>query len=307
MANAYSNFATNGLHVDDYLIARIVDADGNVVYEAEEEKVQVADPAIFAAARRALSKVPTSAGTAPRANIGRLQGGKTGTHQSYLDAWYVGFTPEYSTAVWVGYESKQVPLTNVVINGQPYSRVFGGSVPAPIWAEFMSYVLEGFPEVPFPDEPANIEDYLIPPKTTVPSVVGLERAEAVSKLKAAKLNVKVTEFPSLEPIGQVVSQSLAPGASVPEGSGVNIKVSNGEVPSGALPSFGGMTVDEAFEAARVFEEETGVKLSVFIGSAHTSDPAYVDRVVSQTPAVGAMVTGQASVTIFIGQLDPNTG
>jgi beta-lactam-binding protein with PASTA domain len=207
----------------------------------------------------------------------------------------------------VGYESKQVPLTNVVINGQTYNRVFGGSVPAPIWAEFMTYVLEGLPEVPFPDEPANISDYLIPPKTTVPSVVGLEEAEAVSRLKDAKLNPKVVEMASLEPVGQVVAQSFAPGASVPEGSPITINVSNGETPSGALPSFGGMTVDEALEAARAFEEATGVKLSVFTGKAITSDPAYVGRVVSQTPAVGATVTGQASVTIFIGELDPETG
>jgi membrane peptidoglycan carboxypeptidase len=307
MANAYSNFATNGLHADDYLIAKIVDAEGNVVYEAEQTQVQVSDPAVFAAAHRALSKVPTGSGTAPRANIGRLQGGKTGTHQSYLDAWYVGYTPEYSAAVWVGYESKQVPLTNVVINGQTYNRVFGGSVPAPIWAEFMSFVLEGLPEVPFPDEPSNIEEYLIPPKTTVPSVVGLEQAEAVSRLKDAKLNPKVTEVPSLEPAGVVVAQSLAPGSSVPEGSGVGISVSNGVTPVGEMPNFAGMTSDEALEAARAFEEATGVKLSVFTDTAFTTDPALVGRVVSQTPTAGADITGQGSVTIFIGELDPESG
>ncbi len=307
MASAYSNFATNGLHADDYLIARIVDADGNVVYEVEEEKVQVADPAIFSAAHRALAQVPTSSGTAPRADIGRPQGGKTGTHQSYLDAWYVGYTPEYSTAVWVGYESKQVPLTNVVINGQQYSRVFGGSVPAPIWAEFMSFVLDGLPEIPFPDEPANIEDYLIPPQTIVPSVVGLDRNEAVSRLKDAKLNPSVTEVPSLEPAGQVVAQSRAPGASVPEGSGIGISVSNGVAPTGQMPSFVGMTVDEALEAARVFEESTGVKLSVFTETTVTTDANLVGRVVSQTPAAGADLTGTGTVTIYIGELDPDSG
>ncbi|MEX2133882.1 MAG: transglycosylase domain-containing protein, partial [Acidimicrobiia bacterium] len=307
MANAFSNFATNGLHADDYLIAKIVDAEGNVVYEAQEDKVQVADPAIFSAAHRALAQVPTSSGTAPRADIGRPQGGKTGTHQSYLDAWYVGYTPEYSTAVWVGYESKQVPLTNVVINGQPYSRVFGGSVPAPIWAEFMSYVLDGLPEIPFPDEPGNIEDYLVPPQTTVPSVVGLDRAEAVSRLKAAKLNVSVTEVPSLEPAGQVVAQSRAPGSSVPEGTGIGISVSNGVIPTGQMPSFVGMTNDEALEAARVFEGSTGVNLSVFTETAFTTDPNLVGRVVSQTPAAGANLTGQGTVTIYIGELDPDTG
>jgi penicillin-binding protein 1A len=307
MANAYSNFATNGLHADDYLIARIVDADGNVVYEAQQDQVQVADPAIFSAAHRALAQVPTSSGTAPRADIGRPQGGKTGTHQSYLDAWYVGYTPEYSTAVWVGYESKQVPLTNVVINGQQYSRVFGGSVPAPIWAEFMSFVLDGLPEVPFPDEPANIEDYLIPPQTIVPSVVGLDRSEAVARLKDAKLNPSVTEVPSLEPAGQVVAQSRAPGASVPEGSGIGISVSSGVPPTGQMPSFVGMTVDEALEAARVFEESTGVNLSVFTEPTFTTDPNLVGRVVSQTPAAGANLTGTGTVTVYVGELDPDSG
>ncbi len=307
MANAYSNFATNGLHADDYLIARIVDADGNVVYEAQEDKVQVADPAIFSASHRALAQVPTSSGTAPRADIGRPQGGKTGTHQSYLDAWYVGYTPEYSTAVWVGYESKQVPLTNVVINGQQYSRVFGGSVPAPIWAEFMSFVLDGLPQVPFPDEPANIEEYLIPPHTIVPSVVGLDRSAAVARLKDAKLNPSVTEVPSVEPAGQVVAQSRAPGASVPEGSGIGISVSNGVAPTGQMPSFVGMTVDEALEAARVFEETTGVNLSVFTDTTLTADSNLVGRVVSQTPTAGANLTGQGTVTIYIGELDPDSG
>jgi membrane peptidoglycan carboxypeptidase len=69
MANAYSNFATDGLHANDYVISRILDGSGNVIYEHEIEQTQVADPAIFAAAHRALSKVPTGSGTAPNANI----------------------------------------------------------------------------------------------------------------------------------------------------------------------------------------------------------------------------------------------
>lgn len=300
MANAYSNFATNGLHADDYLIEKIVDHDGNIVYENEHHVEQVSDPAIFAAARRALSKVPTSAGTAPRANIDRPQGGKTGTHQSYLDAWYVGFTPEYSTAVWVGYEAKQVPLVNVVINGQTYSRVFGGSVPAPIWAEFMSYVLADQPITSFPEDPSNIDDYLIPPKTTVPSVVGLDQEEATNRLEAAKLNVTVEEIPSLEPVGMVVSQSLDPGASVPQGTIIVIKVSTGETPEGKLPDFTGMTVDEALEAAREFEDTTGVKISFFQEKVVTDDPKLVDKVVSTTPEPGTKVETQVTVTLFVG-------
>ncbi len=302
MANAYSNFATNGAHADDYLIEKILDAEGNVVYQNEHSVEQVADPAIFAAIRRSLEKVPTSSGTAVRANIGRPQGGKTGTHQSYLDAWFVGFTPEYSTAVWVGYESKQVPLTNVVINGQKYARVFGGSVPAPIWAEFMTYVTKDLPVSAFPADPANIDDYLKPPTTNVPSVVGLMEVDATQRLKEAKLNVTVELVPSLEPEGLVVAQSRPPGSSVPHGSFVTIFVSSGETPKGSLPSFVGMTPEAAIEAARVFEEETGVKLSLFTEKVDVVDPALAGKVVSMTPNAGTAVSGQASVTIFVGQV-----
>jgi membrane peptidoglycan carboxypeptidase len=303
MASAYSNFATNGLHADDYIVSRIVDHDGKVVYEKEPDIEQVADPAIFAAARRALVKVPTSSGTAPRANIGRAQGGKTGTHQSYLDAWFVGFTPEYSTAVWVGYESEQIPLTNVVINGQNYSRVFGGSVPAPIWAEFMTSVTDGLPESQFPADPSNIDEYLIPPKTQVPIVVGLSEQDAVKKLQVdAKLNVTVEEVASLEPKGTVIRQSYEPGTTLTQGTTVTIWVSNGETPLGALPSFVGMTVDEANELVAEFELETGVKLTLVPQNIDVDDPAKVGKIVETNPQPNTEISASASVSVFVGVL-----
>jgi penicillin-binding protein 1A len=314
MASAYSNFATNGLHVNDYIISKIVDHNGTVVYEHEAEPIQVADAAIFAAARRALVQVPRI-GTAARALGGfpyrsfedgsaRI-GGKTGTHQSYLDAWYVGFTPEYATAVWVGYEAEQLPLVNVVANGQTYSRVFGSSIPAPIWGEFMTVVMEDLPETRFPGEPDNISKYLIPPPTKVPVVVGLYEEEAGKLLRIeARLNVTVVEVASLEPIGIVVNQSHEPGSTVKQGTFVTIFVSTGEIPIAPLPDLLGQTVEEALETVRVFELNSGVKLSLFQEKVEVTDPNQVDKIVSTNPPPGTEITESASIVLFVGKPAP---
>lgn len=302
MASAYSNFATNGRHADDYVVAKIVDHQGHVIYEHQPEITQVADPAIFAAARRALVQVPTI-GTAPRANIGRPQGGKTGTHQDYKDAWYVGFTPEYSTAVWVGYEAEQIELENVTINGQTYSRVFGGSVPAPIWAEFMTIAVEGIPETEFPAEPSHIDRYLRTPSTTVPVVVGLQLDEAKRLLQTDHhLQVEVLEVPSLEPAGLVVGQDLEPGTTVRQGAVVTLSVSTGETPVAALPDFYGLSPAEAVERARQFEAETGVRLSLFQSTIQVNNPLLVGKVVESNPPAGTVITEAASISLLIGVL-----
>jgi membrane peptidoglycan carboxypeptidase len=306
MASAFTNFATDGLHADAHVIERIIDSEGNVVYQHEDSKEQVSDPAIFAAARQALVVVPIS-GTAPRANLEPIlghpvpQGGKTGTHQSYLDAWYVGFTRQYSTAVWVGFEAQQVPLEGVTINGQYYDQVFGGSVPAPIWAEFMAYVHSDLPVTQFPDEPRNIEEYLVPPSTTVPSVVGLTEEEAKERLAAALLNVTVEPIASLEPEGIVVSQSHTPGSTVTQGGFVTIFVSSGETPTGRVPDLIGMTIEDAVAALTAFEEESGVTVGWVQQKVATEDPDEVGRVLRTNPKPGTKVEGTFQIVLTVGE------
>ncbi len=300
MASAYSNFATNGEWAKPYLISRIVDADGNVIYEHQVETKLVGNPAVFAAARRPLMRVPTGAGTAPRANIGRPQGGKTGTHQDFKDAWFVGFVPQYSTAVWVGYERDQLSLRNVTINGRRYSRVYGGSVPAPIWAEFMKQMLADVPPEDFPEDPPGVSQFFRTPSTTVPLLVGLVQEDAETALADARLNVEVVEVPSPEARGVVVSQSEDPGTEVRQGVTITIEVSNGETPIAPLPNLVGQTFDQALETVKAFEESTGVTLTLVRQTEKTNKPEMKGKIVRTDPAQGSPVEFGAVIRVYIG-------
>ena len=193
-----------------------------------------------------------------------------------------------------------MPLTDVTINGQNYSRVFGGSVPAPIWAEFMTYVHRDLPINEFAAEPENIRKYLFPPATTVPSVVGFELDEAEEKLREAKLNITIEEVASLEPAGFVVAQSHEAGSSIGQGTFIIVQVSTGETPTGVLPSFTGLTVAQAIVVIREFETTTGVKVSIFEQRTPTSDPDLVGKIVSTNPPAGTVIEGSGQVIFFVG-------
>ncbi|HVR33241.1 MAG TPA: transglycosylase domain-containing protein [Acidimicrobiia bacterium] len=300
MASAFSNFATNGLHAKPYLISRIFDASGELLYERQLERNQVAAPEIFAAARAPLLRVPTAEGTAPRANIGVAQGGKTGTHQNYTDAFYVGFTPEFSTAVWTGYPTAQVSLENVTINGQFYARVFGGSVPAPIWGEFMSLMVEGREPTEFVDVEADLlEQFYEVPTTIVPSVIGLDKDSAFALARARSLYPWEVLVPSLEPAGTVTGQSQIPGTEVSAGSTLYMNVSTGQIPQGQMPNVIGMTYDQALETFRQLEQNSGVRVTV-TQSQTAASPDQVGKVLSTNPPPGSIVNYGGMVTLVVG-------
>ena len=301
MASAFSNFATNGLHADSYLIERIENTAGELVYSRDVELIQVVDAAVIAAARRPLIKV-VEAGTATRARIGRPQGGKTGTHQNFNEAWFLGFVPEYSTAVWVGYPDFQAPLRNVTINGEFYSRVYGGTVPAPIWAEFMKYMLADTPVTDFPEDPPGVAQYYVTPSTEVPLVVGLMQDEAENDIYDAHLRPNVVEVGSIEEKGVVLTQDLEEGSSATHGQALTIEVSSGLPPEAPLIDLRGLTVDEAVGALTTFEGETGVGVQFSVSFRAVSDPGLVGRIVDTNPAPGVIIAHGRTIQIVVGKL-----
>lgn len=159
MASAYSTIANQGALVESYLIERIEDSAGNVIYQHEVERSQVIEPALAAAVINTMQKV-ISEGTGGNASIGRPQFGKTGSIiPTYSDAWFVGAVPQFTTAVWVGFADDQRPMVDLTVRGTFLPRMFGSSVPAPIWREFMNIVLADVPVEDFPPDPEDTAEY----------------------------------------------------------------------------------------------------------------------------------------------------
>jgi penicillin-binding protein 1A len=164
--------------------------------------------------------------------IGRPVGEKTGTTDNYTDAWFAGFTPQYATVVWLGYkDSNKHPLYNI----HGYAKVFGGSLPAMIWAKFMRFAEHDLAVVGFPAPPPSKS---IP----IPDVVGQNVADAQKTLEAAGFSVTVTLVKSSKPDGTVLTETPKAGQTVEDGTMITLTASGNPTPSpsssasGAAPS-----------------------------------------------------------------------
>ena len=113
-------------------------------------------------------------GTGTAARLGdRPAAGKTGTAQDATDAWFCGYVPQLVTCVWVGYPDGARPMRDV--EGVP--EVYGGTIPATIWHEFMTEATEGMPVMGFPA--ASYDAYADPPAPE-PSPVAVPAAPSAS-------------------------------------------------------------------------------------------------------------------------------
>ncbi|HET9442317.1 MAG TPA: transglycosylase domain-containing protein [Acidimicrobiales bacterium] len=153
MASAYGVFAARGLRQDPTPVVQVVDAQGVVLEDnRRREPERVLDEGLADNLTGILEGVVTN-GTGTRAKIGRPAAGKTGTAQNSQDSWFVGYTPTLSTAVWVGYRDRPLPM-----HGIKGCRVMtGGCLPAATWKNFMSSALADVPATEF-NEPAPIKE-----------------------------------------------------------------------------------------------------------------------------------------------------
>ena len=124
---AYGAFANGGYVVQPYAIEKIEDSRGRVLYRAGKTKSTHQLSLNTAAEMTAMMKTVLISGTGTAANIGKPAAGKTGTTDDCRDAYFVGYTPDIVTGVWVGDDN------NKQVNG-----LYGGTIPAKIWKEVMT-------------------------------------------------------------------------------------------------------------------------------------------------------------------------
>ncbi|HTU77445.1 MAG TPA: transglycosylase domain-containing protein [Solirubrobacteraceae bacterium] len=145
MADVYATLADGGWRNTPIAITKVVFPDGQVDASwGKPRRVRVLREAVTAEETSILHENVLE-GTAVRSVINCPTAAKTGTTSELVDAWLDGYTPNYTTIVWMGYPNKRVPMTDV--QGEPQQ---GGALPAVIWKTYMSAVTEGQPCVEFP-------------------------------------------------------------------------------------------------------------------------------------------------------------
>jgi penicillin-binding protein 1A len=326
MASAYGTFAADGVHIEPILVTHIDTNDGVNIYDATPIVTEAMDREVARGVTSALTEV-VDRGTGQQAAIGRPVAGKTGTSQAHHDAWFVGYTPELATSVWVGYADGQFSMEPPAT---PFT-VTGGTWPAQVWSRFTSVALNdsfallqtngpndlisvdidtstGFLAGPLcPSSsvarvqlPADAVPTVVCPihnpqgvvgigAGEVPSVIGLDLSGAVSELTAHGYDATV-EWQDGGQLAQgtVFNQSPSAGFPAQSGSPVSLIVA-GPAPGSVLPSLLGFQIDHAFSEL----EEFGFTVDVRVEA--ESDPEDAARrsgmVWKQDPAPGTTPTG----------------
>ncbi|MCD6310180.1 MAG: PBP1A family penicillin-binding protein, partial [Candidatus Eremiobacteraeota bacterium] len=138
MASAFGVIANSGIRVEPVCIKLIKDPSGRIIEDNRHPKKHEVLPHVVAHMMVGMLKDVINAGTGTRAKLDRPAAGKTGTSDKYRDAWFIGFTPQYVTAVWLGND-----------DFSEMDRAYGGDIPAMTWKYYMSRAHKGLEKKDF--------------------------------------------------------------------------------------------------------------------------------------------------------------
>jgi penicillin-binding protein 1A len=306
MATSYATFANRGLRIEPTFVTKVARTDGTILYQHQHQQERVLDERIADEVNGVLQQA-VEQGTGVNARIGRPVAGKTGTGQEWRDAWFVGYTPDLVTSVWMGYpeEGKR----SMIPPATPF-RVTGGSWPAQIWQLYTSAALAEVPITPFATPaPLAVDDptaHAVAANLTLPrvrSVVGLPVGPAEASLSRDGYVVQRLDVPSDEyPPGYVVAQRPRADARLASGSAVTVEVANGQPASSAVPSVLGLTAPEAAAALRAAGFEVQALVEAEPPAEGAGDRA--GRVWKQSPAGGARRAVGTVVRVTVNPAPP---
>lgn len=220
MASAYSVLAAEGVQRDPVAITSITNWEGEVLYQHSDAPTRVLTPEVAYATTKVLRTVVTSGtGTAAALPSGQPAAGKTGTSDDYHDKWFCGYTPQLSTAIWIGASKEERSMSS--------SLVATGC-----WRNFMSMALEGqeiqnFTEYKDPPYESDFnkkqKEFYPPDLEDAPHVVGKSLSEAAGLLRGYTVEY-YEEYSDTVAAGIVISQSIS-------GNTITLVVSKGPDPT----------------------------------------------------------------------------
>jgi len=171
--NAFSTFANNGKFIDAYLIDKIVDKNGKVIYQHEVKPVTVFKPQtayLTLDMMRDVVKMGTASGVNSRLNFRADWAGKTGTGNEFTDSWFVATNPNVTFGIWTGYDTPK----SLQSGGMSYSQRTNN-----LWAELMNAAYKVKPDLVAPKETFNMPDGIV--KRSYCAVSGLLPSAACYK------------------------------------------------------------------------------------------------------------------------------
>nr|MBA2725464.1 transglycosylase domain-containing protein [Actinomycetota bacterium] len=280
MASGYATLATNGEYNPPVAITKIIDPEGKVLYEDDSQSQIVVSPAAAYLTTTALEQV-VQRGTGTAAQIGRPVAGKTGTAQEYRDAWFVGYTPQLATAVWVGYPEGQIemkPSCSVTVIGEREVcrptrlisgsiGVTGGSYPAIIWNAFMEQAMAGLP----------VLDFQVPNVALVTVTIDTRTTCLANKLTPPEYKAEATFAAGTEPDASCVTKKSKT----------------------SIPDVFSFPIDDA---TRILED-AGFNVSIEEEEDRTYPPG---RVIGQSPSAGTRAPLGSTVRLTVS-IKPGSG
>ena len=229
MASAYATLAASGVYHKPHFVQKVVNAKGEVLFDAaqrEDKGEQRVPKAVADNVTAAMQPIPAysnghnlAGGRPAAAKTGTVQLGDTGDNR---DAWMVGYTPQLSTAVWVGTTEGTKPLVN-----KSGSSIYGSGLPSDIWKATMDGALDDQPNEKFP-KPTEIGGFAGVPAPPPPPPSPTPTETVIQPTIEVAPGITIPVGPP-----QTVMVTPTPGASVPPGGPSAPPGSPATVPPGA--------------------------------------------------------------------------